>query len=360
MYALAPEKPFRARARGRVRSRAAAQASRCRHASKTAPEKNLIFSRWYPRVRYAPAQSAPCANALFIAARATRLVKYMFNHVLSGGRSAFQKGVRGFASLVSDLATGNFQLAEPEVWGRTGSGERFRADGVFVHAEDGRTMMGGAVVVCEAKCGPTSEMSTRQVRVYDAISKNDFYLEGPKAASVAAQAGLTVNASGQLHIPAEIAAYTYRPSGQIATAQLPNDYALTYIYDAAQRLIGASDNRGNQITYTLDAMGNRISETIKDASNQIALSSQRVINSLNRIEAIKGGTNPAAQTTALQYDANGNPTRTTDPLGNATQTYLDALRRLIATVLPDGAQADSYYNQLNQLTQAIDPKGIST
>jgi RHS repeat-associated protein len=154
--------------------------------------------------------------------------------------------------------------------------------------------------------------------------------------------------------------YTYRPSGQIASATLPNGHQLNYTYDAAQRLIAASDNRGNQITYTLDAMGNRVAEQIKDANNQIALTSSRVINSLNRVQAIQGGTNPSQQTTALQYDANGNPVRTTDPLGNATQTTLDALRRPIATVLPDGNQADSYYNQLNQLTAAIDPKGIQT
>lgn len=158
----------------------------------------------------------------------------------------------------------------------------------------------------------------------------------------------------------QVTNYTYRASGQIATASLPNGHAISYTYDAAQRLIAASDNRGNQITHTLDGMGNRVSEQIKDANNQIALSSSKVINSLNRIEAIKGGTNPTAQTTALQYDANGNPIKTTDPLGNATETYLDALRRPIATKLPDGSQADSYYNQLNQLTQAIDPKGVST
>jgi RHS repeat-associated protein len=154
--------------------------------------------------------------------------------------------------------------------------------------------------------------------------------------------------------------YTYRASGQIASASLPNGHAISYTYDAAQRLTGASDNRGNQITYTLDAMGNRTSEQIKDANNQIALASSRVINSLNRVQAIQGGTNPSQQTTALQYDANGNPIRTTDPLGNATQTTLDALRRPIATVLPDGNQADSYYNQLNQLTGSIDPKGVQT
>lgn len=119
------------------------------------------------------------------------------------------KGIRGFASLVSDLATGNYQLAEPEVWGRTGSGERFRADGVFVHAEDGRTMLDGPVVVCEVKCGPTADLTARQVRVHAAISRNDFYLEGPRAASVAVPAGLTVNASGQLHIPADRLGGTY-------------------------------------------------------------------------------------------------------------------------------------------------------
>jgi YD repeat-containing protein len=158
----------------------------------------------------------------------------------------------------------------------------------------------------------------------------------------------------------QITSYTYRASGQIASATLPNGHALSYTYDAAQRLTAASDNRGNQISYQLDGMGNRISEEIKDANNQIALASSRVINSLNRVEAIKGGTNPSAQTTALQYDANGNPVRSTDPLGNATQTTLDALRRPIATVLPDGSQTDSYYNQLNQLTAAIDPKGVQT
>jgi hypothetical protein len=131
----------------------------------------------------------------------TGAFSYLFNQL--GGRGLVLKGIRGFASLVSDMATGNYQLAEPEVWGRTGSGERFRVDGVFVHAEDGRTMIGGAVVICESKCGPSAELSARQVRIYDAISRNDFYLEGPKAASVAAQTGLSVNEAGQLRIPSE-------------------------------------------------------------------------------------------------------------------------------------------------------------
>jgi RHS repeat-associated protein len=120
------------------------------------------------------------------------------------------------------------------------------------------------------------------------------------------------------------------------------------------------DNRGNLHQYTLDGMGNRISEQVRDSAGHIALSTQRVINSLNRLEAIRGGSNPAQQTTAFLYDTNGEPIRSTDPLGAATQTTLDALRRPVATTLPDNTQASQSYNQLNQLTSATDPKGIQT
>ena len=86
-------------------------------------------------------------------------------------------------------------------------------------------MLGGAVVVCESKCGPTADLSARQIRVYDAISRNDFYLEGPRAASVAAQTGLNIDSAGRLYIPAERFGGTYlgvyegsaahlKPSGQ--------------------------------------------------------------------------------------------------------------------------------------------------
>ena len=124
---------------------------------------------------------------------------YLFNAL--GGKQSFMRGVRGFASMVSDLASADFQLVEPEVWGRTGSGERFRVDGIFVQAQDGRTMIGGAVVVCEAKCGPTAELSARQARVYDAIARNDFHMEGPRALKVADELRLQVDSAGHVRVP---------------------------------------------------------------------------------------------------------------------------------------------------------------
>ena len=160
--------------------------------------------------------------------------------------------------------------------------------------------------------------------------------------------------------------YTYTAPGQVASATLPNGYQVSYSYDAAQRLVGALDNRGNRISYTLDGMGNRVREEVKDASNQIALVTRRVINSLNRVSAIQGSgsTAPGAGTalgqTTLGYDANGEPVQSTDPLGQTTRQTLDALRRPTSTQLPDNAQASVAYNALNQITQAIDPKAVAT
>ena len=151
--------------------------------------------------------------------------------------------------------------------------------------------------------------------------------------------------------------YTFTLTGQVASALLPNGYQVTYSYDAAQRLTGALDNRGNRISYTLDAMGNRVREEVKDASNQIALVTSRIINSLNRVSAIQGS---VGQTTQLSYDANGEPVQSTDPLNQTTRQTLDGLRRTVVTTFADNAQASSAYNALNQITQAVDPKAVAT
>ncbi len=151
--------------------------------------------------------------------------------------------------------------------------------------------------------------------------------------------------------------YTYTLPGQVASATMPNGYQVTYSYDAAQRLTGALDSRGNRISYTLDGMGNRTREEVKDASGTIALATIRVINSLNRVSAIQGS---AGQTTQIGFDANAEPVQSTDPLLQTTRQTLDALRRPVSTQLPDGNVATTSYNQLNQITQAVDPKAVAT
>lgn len=155
----------------------------------------------------------------------------------------------------------------------------------------------------------------------------------------------------------ETTAFSYTPTGQLASATLPNGYQVSYSYDAADRLVAAADNRGATIQYTLDGMGNRIAEQVKDANGNIALATGRVINSLNKVAAIQGA---QGQTTALAYDANGEPVSVTDPLHQTTRQSLDGLRRPVATTFADNSSASQAWNQLDQLTQVTDPKGVQT
>jgi RHS repeat-associated protein len=155
----------------------------------------------------------------------------------------------------------------------------------------------------------------------------------------------------------EVSGFSYAPTGQLTGATLPNGFQVNYSYDAAQRLTGATDNRGNSVSYTLDAMGNRTREEVRDGTGAIALVTGRIIDSLNKVAAIQGS---LGQTTALAYDVNGEPIAQTDPLNQTTRQGLDGLRRPTATTFADNAFAEQAWNQLNQLTQVTDPKGVKT
>lgn len=155
----------------------------------------------------------------------------------------------------------------------------------------------------------------------------------------------------------EATSYSYTATGQLASAVMPNGYQVSYSYDAAQRLIAATDNRGATIQYTLDGAGNRVREEVKDASGVIALVTSRIIGSLNKVAAIQGS---VGQTSALAYDANGEPVAHTDPLNQTTRQTLDGLRRPVATTFADNAAATQTWNQLGQRTGVTDPKGVAT
>lgn len=161
----------------------------------------------------------------------------------------------------------------------------------------------------------------------------------------------------QLTRDTEVTSFAYMPSGKLAEVVLANGYAVKYSYDAAQRLIGASDNRGASVSFMLDGMGNRVHEEIKDAGGNIALATSRVINSLNRVAAVQGS---VGQTTTLAYDGNGELVAQTDPLNQSTRQTLDALRRPTSISFADNATASQSWSQLDQLTQVADPKGVRT
>ena len=130
---------------------------------------------------------------------------------------------------------------------------------------------------------------------------------------------------------------------------------------AAQRLTGWSDNRGHSGSYVLDAMGNRLSEDIRDAQGQTAWKLARTINSLNRVASTTVGSAGAPVT--YGYNANGDLTSATQTFNSAartTQWQLDALRRVAATTSTEGATASVAYNGLDDITKATDFKQVAT
>src|SRR6266851_3495881 len=123
----------------------------------------------------------------------------------------------------------------------------------------------------------------------------------------------------------EITTFDYDGVGQLTKVTLPDGSFLSYSYDAAHRLTGMSDNLGNSITYTLDAMGNRTLEQVFDPANALAQKRSRVYNALNRLFQELGAQN---QTTTYTYDNQGNVVSVKDPLNNITANQYDALNRL--------------------------------
>ncbi|MBC5764484.1 RHS repeat-associated core domain-containing protein [Ramlibacter albus] len=155
----------------------------------------------------------------------------------------------------------------------------------------------------------------------------------------------------------EVTRFAYTLAGQLASATLPNGYTVTYTYDAAQRLIGVVDSNGAVIAYTLDREGNRVRQEVKDAGGNIAQATSIVINALNQVAQLQGG---SGQATQFGYDANGELVAETDPLNQTTTQSLDALHRPTVTTLADNATVRQAWNALDQLTQVVDPKGVAT
>jgi RHS repeat-associated protein len=151
--------------------------------------------------------------------------------------------------------------------------------------------------------------------------------------------------------------FTYNPTGTLASLTLPTGLVLTYTYDPAHRLTGWSNNRGESGTFTLDGMGNRTAEQIKDASGSVAWSVARSINNINRVYSKTEGSN---QVNVFGYDANGELTSQTNGLNQSTRYGLDSLRRVASITDAANATATLTRNGLDDVTQAKDFKGAAT
>jgi YD repeat-containing protein len=86
----------------------------------------------------------------------------------------------------------------------------------------------------------------------------------------------------------EITTFDHTPTGQLWKVTLPDGAGLTYTYDAAHRLTAITDQQNNRIDYTLDAMGNRVTERTTDNGGTLVKNIQRTIDALNRVQQVVG------------------------------------------------------------------------
>jgi YD repeat-containing protein len=155
----------------------------------------------------------------------------------------------------------------------------------------------------------------------------------------------------------ELTSYDYDGVGQLIKVTLPDGSFLNYDHDAAHRLSGISDNLGNSIAYTLDTMGNRTAEQVRDPSSNLAQTRSREYNSLNRLFRELGA---QGQRTEYAYDNQGNVVSVKDPLDKVTANQYDALNRLRQVNDPGLGVTQYGYNGLDALTSVSDPRTLVT
>ena len=151
--------------------------------------------------------------------------------------------------------------------------------------------------------------------------------------------------------------FTYDDAGQVVRITRPDGSTLSYEYDDARRVIAVSNGLNERIDYTLDANGNRLSETVKSGTGAMTRTLSRTFDSLNRLLTQVGA---ASQTTTSTYDANGNRLTQTDPLSHQTQQAFDALNRLVSVTDPATNVATYGYNTQDLLTSVTDQRTLTT
>ncbi|MBN8514977.1 DUF6531 domain-containing protein [Accumulibacter sp.] len=159
----------------------------------------------------------------------------------------------------------------------------------------------------------------------------------------------------------ESTALTTDAAGLLTRVTFPDGSFLAYTYDAAHRLQEITDALGNSLRYTLDAAGNRIAEERRDPGGALSQTRGRVYDALSRLTRELGA--QADLLAEYRYDAQGNRTVTSTPLGTGSRstTYAyDALDRIIREIDPLGSEIRYAHDGQDRLIAVSDPRQLVT
>lgn len=150
--------------------------------------------------------------------------------------------------------------------------------------------------------------------------------------------------------------FAYNAVGDVTKITLPRGGYLQYTYDDARRLTLVTNDRGETVTLTPNAVGEPTSSVIKTGST-ITAQQTMVYDELGRlIQSIGAG----AQTTNLGYDKVSNPTSLTDARGKLFTTAFDPLDRVITQTDPETHSVRYAYDAADQLTSHKDGRQLET
>lgn len=161
-------------------------------------------------------------------------------------------------------------------------------------------------------------------------------------------------------IGSDTSTYDYTPWGGLEKVSYADGTWVDYDYDAAHRLTGMADRKGNGVIYTLDAMGNTTRTEWRNADGTPAKQNDATFDALGRLYQEITTRNAVGYTTTHAYDANGNPTSTTNPKGKSTTVQYDALGN--PTKITDALNGQTILTQdrQDQLTQFKAPNNAVT
>jgi RHS repeat-associated protein len=156
-------------------------------------------------------------------------------------------------------------------------------------------------------------------------------------------------------------AYEYDDAGKLTKITDPLGGITQHVYDKAGRLLSTTDPRGKTTSFAYDANGNRTSVT-----DPLANVTASTFDSLNHLDTV---TDPRGKITNYDYDVDGNLVALTTPLGNKKTFAYNAENHLANSVDPRGNAAGANpadfrwvyaYDAAGNKTSETDPLGNQT
>ncbi|MEO6739180.1 MAG: putative Ig domain-containing protein [Chthoniobacteraceae bacterium] len=160
--------------------------------------------------------------------------------------------------------------------------------------------------------------------------------------------------AGTLDAPRTLSeSFTYDTEGNLVrhVGRGGSDYVTTYIYDRLNRASTRTDPIGEVESWTYDRFGNIATHTTPDGTTTFKY------DKIDRVTSIKDA---LMHTSSFSYPGGGNIVRSSDPLGNPTESAYDGLGRLVRRTDALGKSDTMEYDAVGNLTAQIDRRGTRT